>query len=129
MLFFRVLRRLGMKRKAIRSLMISLALTAAMSAAWSLDLGTSSRAYAVDILVGARHGSSGDLFYNYYVAPNCCSPGAAMYTSPVPTPPVIGHTYITYQPLMPHEFLYIHNRFYITHNDSAGFTRTRVRWW
>ena len=46
------------------------------------------------------------LFYNYYVPPVGCttcgsqgSSGAELYISPRPTPPLVGHTYITYQPL------------------------------
>ena len=74
-----------------------------------------------------------DLFYNYYVPPVACNGygavGAEMYISPRPTPPMVGHTYITYQPLMPHEFLYKHHRWYKRdHGPYAGVTRTRV-WW
>ena len=47
-----------------------------------------------------------DLFYNYYAWPSCTGVGAELYVSPRPVPPHVGHTYITYQPLMPHEFLY-----------------------
>jgi hypothetical protein len=117
-----------MKRKLTRKLVIFSALTLAVAAAWSIELSGSKQALAVDILVGARHGTSGDLFYNYYVAPSCYSPGAVLYPCPVPTPPVIGHTYITYQPLMPQEFLYQHSRTYHTKNDGAGWTKTTVKW-
>jgi hypothetical protein len=75
-----------------------------------------------------------DLFYNYYVPPVACdgtgAVGAQLYISPRPTPPLVGHTYITYQPLMPHEFLYKHHRWYYRDNGPyAGVTRTRVWWW
>lgn len=69
-----------------------------------------------------------DLFYNYYVGP----PGlpAAMFVSPRPVPTFVGQTYITYQPLMPNEFLYRHHRVY---RRFAGGARpvntTMVRWW
>ena len=54
-----------------------------------------------------------DLFYNYYVAPSPYGGvGAQLYLAPRPTPPWVGHTYITYQPLMPHEWLYKHHRIY-----------------
>ena len=72
-----------------------------------------------------------DLFYNHYVGPGVYGNGvpAKMYLSPRPTPPWVGHTYITYQPLLPHEFLYKHNRTYIRlHPDGSG-TRTKVRWY
>lgn len=76
-----------------------------------------------------RHSTSGDLFYNYYVPPvGGESVGAQMYLCPRPTPPLVGHTYITYQPLMPHEFLYPHARVYWTQHDDAPPTRTSVRW-
>jgi hypothetical protein len=75
-----------------------------------------------------------DLFYNFYVAgAPCPSYGlvpAQLYVSPRPTPPLVGHTYITYQPLMPHEFLYRHDRCYFTwHGVDGGLTSTRVCWW
>ena len=55
-----------------------------------------------------------DLFYNYYVGPSVYGgQPAQLYVSPRPTPPFVGHTYITYQPLMPHEFLYKHCRCYL----------------
>jgi hypothetical protein len=76
-----------------------------------------------------RHSASGDLFYNYYVpsaGPN--SVGAELYVCPRPTPPMVGHTYITYPPLMPHEFLYRHSRHYTTFHDDAPPTRTSVHW-
>jgi hypothetical protein len=78
---------------------------------------------------GIRHSTSGDLFYNYYAPPvGYGSVGAQMYPSPRPTPPLVGHTYITYQPLAPHEFLYPHSRVYWTKHDDAPPTRTSVRW-
>ena len=69
-----------------------------------------------------------DLFYNYYVGPQPSGAAAQMYISPLPTPPRVGHTYVTYQPLMPHEFLYRHKRSYYTYNPGAGWTRTKVRY-
>ena len=71
-----------------------------------------------------------DLFYNYYVGPGACGGGipAQLYLSPRPTPPWVGHTYVTYQPLMPHEFLYKHHRTYTRLHPDGSATRTRVRW-
>jgi len=67
--------------------------------------------------------------FNYYVHPGTAGlVGAQLYVSPRPTPPLVGHTYITYPPLMPHEFLYQHHRVYQTYNPGSGWTRTRVRW-
>ncbi len=70
-----------------------------------------------------------DLFYNYYVPPvGYGGVGAELYLCPRPTPPLVGHTYVTYQPLMPHEFLYKHCRCYRRYNPGSGWTRTFV-WW
>jgi hypothetical protein len=71
-----------------------------------------------------------DLFYNYWENPNCGGMGAAMYISPRPVPAYVGHTYITYQPLMPHEFMYHHHhRYHRYYNDGRGLTRTSVKYW
>lgn len=78
--------------------------------------------------------NSRDLFYNYYVGPAAVSNPyganavAAMYPSPVPAPPLVGHTYITYQPLLPHEFLYTHRHFYYSEYPGGGQTTTKVRY-
>ena len=87
-----------------------------------LTLGTTAEAQV-------RHGTAGDLFYNEYVPPvGPESVGAGLYPCPRPTPRLVGHTYITYQPLMPHEFLYKHHRVYKTQHLDAPRTRTSVRW-
>ena len=68
-----------------------------------------------------------DLFYNYYAWPSCTGLGAELYISPRPVPPWVGHTYITYQPLYPHEFLYGHHRTYHRYyNGGQGLNRTHV---
>lgn len=73
---------------------------------------------------------SDDLFYNYYVGPSSCGQSAQMYVSPVPTPPRVGHTYITYQPFYPHEYMWRHSRTYHSRNTFAGSrTTTTVRYW
>ena len=73
---------------------------------------------------------AGDLFSNYYVAPGPGGGvGAQLYVAPRPTPPLVGHTYVTYQPLAPHEFLYKHHSVYYRQNPGAGWTRTKVLWW
>jgi len=76
-----------------------------------------------------RHSTAGDLFYNYYVPPvGYNSVGAKLYPCPRPTPEFVGHTNITYQPLMPHEFLYKHHRVYKTQHPDSMRTRTSVHW-
>ena len=58
-----------------------------------------------------------------------CQLAAQLYVAPMPVPAHVGHTYFTYQPLMPHEFLYKHKRSYHRYyNEGRGFTRTSVRW-
>jgi hypothetical protein len=90
--------------------------------------------------VGCRHCSNGeclyrfygqpDLFYNYYAWPSCTGLGAELYISPRPVPPLVGHTYITYQPLYPHEFMYTHHRSYHRYyNGGQGLNRTCVHYW
>ena len=69
-----------------------------------------------------------DLFYNNYVGPDPSGTAAAMYIAPRPVPPHVGHTYVTYQPLMPQEYLYRHTRSHYTYNPGAGWTRAKVRY-
>lgn len=71
-----------------------------------------------------------DLFYNFYAHGPCGGYPAQMYVSPKPVPPHVGHTYITYQPLMPHEFMYKHHRTYHQYYDGGrGLTRAKVIYW
>ena len=66
---------------------------------------------------------------NYYAMPT--GPEgltAALYPCPRPTPPLIGQTYITYEPLAPHQFLYLHHAHYKTCNGPCQVTRTSVTW-
>jgi hypothetical protein len=101
-----------------------LAVAAALIACGVL-LGIAASAEAASV----RHSTAGDLFYNFYVPPaGCPGVGAKLYLCPRPTPPLVGHTYVTYQPLMPHEFLYQHHRVYKTQHEDAPKTRTSVRW-
>ena len=94
---------------------------AALVVAWSLDLDTTCQAQVIH--------RSPNLFYNYYVpAGSYGGVPARLYLSPRPTPRVVGHTYVTYQPFMPHEFLYPHCRVYVRYNSSGGWTRTAVTW-
>ncbi len=66
------------------------------------------------------------LFSNYYVGP----PGhpAQMYVSPRPTPPFVGHTWITYPPFMPHEYLYAHKRVYSRLNPDGTTTTAHIHY-
>jgi hypothetical protein len=40
----------------------------------------------------------------------------------------VGHTYVSYQPLMPHEFLYKHMRSHYAYAPGAGWYRSKVRY-
>ncbi len=71
---------------------------------------------------------AGDLFPSYYVN-GAGSVPASLYLSPRPTPPLVGHTWVTYQPLYPHQFLYPHHRTYLRQHGERNFTRTRVTWY
>ena len=69
-----------------------------------------------------------ELFYNYY-SNGQNQVNAEMYLSPVPVPPFVGNTWYTYQPLMPHNYLYPHTDTYHNHYDyGRGTNRTRVKY-
>ncbi len=102
-----------------RMLRFSLA-AAALLVAWNLD------SHEVQ---AAERVSGGERFYNYYVPPGGYGGvGAQMYVCPRPTPPWVGHTHITYPPLMPHQFLYKHFKVYRRNHPNAGRTRTIAIW-
>jgi hypothetical protein len=71
-----------------------------------------------------------DIFNNYYNGPTVFGAGAPaqLYISPRATPPLVGHTWITYPPLSPHEFMYHHKRKYYKHYRGGGFTTSCVRY-
>ena len=71
-----------------------------------------------------------ELFYNYYVPGTCGGVPAQLYVAPRPVPPVVGETYYTYQPFMPHELLYQHDRTYYRYYDNGrSLTRTHISWY
>jgi hypothetical protein len=68
-----------------------------------------------------------DLFYNFYSNGNCNSANAQMYISPLPVPHFVGHTFFTYQPFYPHEYMYWHkDRFNNVYDNGRGLNRTRA---
>ena len=83
---------------------------------------------------GGVEGPVPDVFYNFYTPPVPVGPspamGAQLYVSPRPVPPRVGHTWNTYPPFMPHEFLYKHRRKYVRPAGVTGM-RTTVHgyWW
>ena len=71
-----------------------------------------------------------DLFYNYYSQGNYNSANAQLYISPVPVPAFVGHTFNTYQPFYPHEFMYWHkNRFHNDYDNGRGMNRTKAKYY
>jgi hypothetical protein len=101
-----------MVSKTMRALLASLAL----SCVWSLTGASTAQA------------AHPDLFYNFYNGPTAYGSGAPvqLYVAPRPTPALVGHTYITYQPLMPHEFMYCHKRSYYKYYRHGGYTTAHV---
>ncbi len=91
-------------------------LLAAMALAWLLSICSST--------AQAAHP---DIFYNFYAARGGGVP-ANLYVSPRPTPPMVGHTWNTYPPLMPHEFMYHHCRSYYKYYRNGGYTVSRVKY-
>lgn len=69
-----------------------------------------------------------DLFYNFYEGPDPSGTTTAMYISPLPVPAHVGHTYTTYQPFMPHEYMYKHTHSNYAHAPGAGWSRSKVRY-
>lgn len=68
------------------------------------------------------------LQYNYYYpVPGTNGIPARLYLSPRPTPAHVGYTYITYQALAPHEFLWRHRATYYR-PYAGGMTVTTVNW-
>lgn len=96
----------------------------ALAVATVVVLSGSSLLAQEDADYGASYGWS-----NHYAG---VDPSAALYPSPHPTPPHAGHTYITYPPFAPHQYLYTHGHRYVRCNpgdgSGGGRTTTTVRW-
>jgi hypothetical protein len=77
-------------------------------------------------MVGRRHNPP-DLFANYYTQGQANQINAQMYIAPVPVPPWVGHTWNTYQPFAPHQFMYTHShRYHHYYDQGRGLNRTHV---
>jgi hypothetical protein len=131
--------------RALRLTVLALAVAATMAGAWPAGLVSAAEiapipdpaASAAPAQVAAGPVAPGpvvamplatNLFYNYYVQGASGAVPAQLYLSPRPTPPLVGHTYFTYQPLMPNEFLYRHHRVYDRYDPDGGWTATKVHW-
>jgi hypothetical protein len=70
------------------------------------------------------------MFSNEYTQGNANQATAQMYVAPVPVPTWVGHTYYTYQPLYPHQMMYLHEHRYHNYYDGGrGLNRTGVKYW
>ncbi len=70
------------------------------------------------------------LFDNYFTQGNANSAEAALYISPIGVPAWVGHTYNTYQPLYPHQFLYQHHdRYHSYYDEGRGLNRTHASYY
>ncbi len=70
------------------------------------------------------------LFANQYTQGNANRATAQMYIAPVPVPPWVGHTYYTYEPLYPHEMMYLHkNRYHNYYDNGRGLNSTTVSYY
>lgn len=89
------------------------------------------------------YGGPKNLFAQYYTQGGASQSHAGMYPAPHPVPRKVGHTYYTYQPLMPHEMMYTHSRNYYKYHagpesfychgcngsgGGSGLTKTTVKW-
>ena len=80
--------------------------------------------------------SPNNLFSQYNTQPGASTVQAGMYPAPHYVPANVGHTYYTYQPLMPHEMMYQHSRNYYNYYNTGGYSgcgndslnKTQVRW-
>lgn len=79
---------------------------------------------------GARTYGQPDLFYNYYTQGYSNAVNAQMYVSPLPVPPYVGHTFMTYQPLQPEHYLYWHqDRYHNYYDGGRGLNRTKATYY
>lgn len=79
--------------------------------------------------------SANNLFSQYSTQPGASMTQAGMYPAPHDVPEHVGHSYYTYQPLMPHEMMYQHTRNYYNYYNTGGYyggydalNKTTVRW-
>jgi hypothetical protein len=73
------------------------------------------------------------LFNNYFTQGHANSANAAMYMSPIGVPGNVGHTYNTYQPFYPHQYLYAHrdryHSYYSNGDGTSGLNRTSAHYY
>jgi hypothetical protein len=70
------------------------------------------------------------LFENYFTQGNANEATAGMYMSPIGVPGNVGHTYYTYQPFYPHQYLYQHHdRYHSYYDGGRGLNRTHATYY
>jgi hypothetical protein len=70
------------------------------------------------------------LFENYFTQGNANQATAGMYISPIGVPGNVGHTYYTYQPFYPHQYLYQHHdRYHSYYDGGRGLNRTSAKYY
>ena len=99
-----------------------------------ITAGLFSQAVDANPINGGVEAPVPDVFSNYYYPPIPPGPypgvGAQLYVSPQPVPARVGHTWVTYPPFMPHEFLYQHRRRYVRCSGAMGMRNvTHAYWW
>ena len=99
-----------------------------------ITAGLFSQAVHANPINGGVEAPVPDVFSNYFYPPISPGPypgvGAQLYVSPQPVPARVGHTWVTYPPFMPHEFLYQHRRRYVRCSGAMGMRNvTNAYWW
>lgn len=93
--------------------------------------------FAVPATAQLGQGNSPNVLFSQYTTPaGPSATTAGMYPAPYNTLQLGSQSYYTYQPLMPHEMMYVHNRNYYNYYNSGGFygdcndsvNITKVRW-
>ena len=105
--------------RSLRPMLVAALLTAAFA------LGNSAEAFE-----RTRVYPRNDIAYNYYT--NGPATPAQMYVSPLPAPAWVGHTYITYQPLLPQAWMNPHANRYVRYapgHPIVPVNYTRVAFW
>ena len=80
---------------------------------------------------GANYGRGYQpLFNNYFTQGASDQADAGLYISPVGVPGNVGHTYNTYQPFWPHEYMNVHtDRYHSYYDNGRGLNRTSAHYY
>ncbi|MDZ4850786.1 MAG: hypothetical protein SGI77_15980 [Pirellulaceae bacterium] len=101
----------------------------------SMPYGSGSSSYGTSFAGNGGYGTWGHrqvqpLFDNYFTQGSANQANAALYVSPVGVPGWVGHTYNTYQPFYPHQYLYQHqDKYHSYYDQGSGLNRTKATYW